>query len=312
MKKLYTLIVCTLLATTSVAVAQEKNSDVTEEAVACLGKVVPGARISKLSASSPSGAQAVADKLYVKKGDYIEQGGIVASIKGHKRAETSLERAKAALKIVESSSAIKILQQENLIADLEGTFAQNQKILDEKDPPRREREELEYEQESLLRKISQAKAMLPLIKNNESAIVSEAKASVTESQNFYDEHFVRSPISGTVVDTHIKDGEALGMEGICEIADTNKMFIDAEVYVADVSKIKLADKAEVFSDALGKEIFTGKVVEISNSVRSNKMFSTDPGAYSNLRVVLVKIALDDASKFRTLIGSQVNVRILSK
>mgnify|MGYP001063373162 FL=1 len=62
---------------------------------------------------------------------------------------------------------MKTLQQENFIADLEGAFDQNRRVLDEKDPPRREREQIEYEQESLARKIAQAKSMLPHVKKTQ-------------------------------------------------------------------------------------------------------------------------------------------------
>lgn len=39
-----------------------------DNAVACIGKVVPGARISKLAAHSPAGTQAVIDTLSIKRG----------------------------------------------------------------------------------------------------------------------------------------------------------------------------------------------------------------------------------------------------
>lgn len=310
MKKSNTLFACAAFCVLTVMQVYAQDADSTN-AVACLGKVVPGARVSKLAAESLSGTQCIVDSLNVARGDKVEKNSVVASIKGHERAKSAVERAKAALAVAESARDIKILQQKNLIADLEGTFAQNQKVIDEKDPPRREREQLEYEQESLSRRISQAKAMLPLVEKNETAIVNEAKTALKESELAYEGHFVKAPISGVVVETHIRVGEAVGMEGICEIADTNSMYVDAEVYVSDVSKIKVGDKAEIFSDALGQERFSGTVTEISNFVRSNRMFSTDPGEYSNLRVVVVKIRLDNPQKFKGLIGSQVNVRILT-
>lgn len=90
------------------------------------------------------------------------------------------------------------------------------------------------------------------------------------------------------------------------------MFVNAEVYVADIAKIKVGDRAEITADALGKKVFGGAVVQISGYVKSNRLFSTDPSEYSNTRVIVAKIKLDDASSFKNLIGSQVNVRILLK
>ena len=73
--------------------------------------------------------------------------------------------------------------------------------------------------------------------------------------------------------------------------------------------VKIAKK---LADALGKNVFGGAVVQISGYVKSNRLFSTDPSEYSNTRVIVAKIKLDDASSFKNLIGSQVNVRILLK
>ena len=46
--------------------------------------------------------------------------------------------------------------------------------------------------------------------------------------------------------------------------------------------------------------------------RPNRLFSSDPSDYSNLKVVVAKIKLDSPGSFRNLIGSQVSVRILVK
>ena len=282
------------------------------EAVACIGKVVPGARVAKLAALSPSGAQAVIEDLRVEKGDSVDKGAVVAVMSGAARAEAALKRAEAGSKAAKTASDLRVMRQKNLIADLKGSFEQNAKILNEKDPPRREREEIDYEQVSLARKIAQAEAMLPLVEANEAAVLEESRAAVEEAKKFYEAHFVRSPISGEVIECHVKVGEAPGMEGICEIVDSSEMYVDAEVYISDISKVKVGDAAEIFSDALGDEKCAGKVVQISSYVRANRMFSTNPSDFSNLRVVIAKIKLDNPSKFKNLIGSQVNVRILTK
>ncbi|MBQ6534427.1 MAG: hypothetical protein IJI37_04590, partial [Opitutales bacterium] len=153
------------------ALALSANASFAQDAVACMGKVVPGDRIAKLAAPSPDASQAVVKKLFVKKGDFVEEGAPVAELCGIDRAKASLERAEAVLAAVKTASAIRVRQQKNLAADLKGTFAQNKKILDEKDPPRREREELEYEQESLARKIAQAEGMEKLVEANEANVV---------------------------------------------------------------------------------------------------------------------------------------------
>ena len=306
MKKFIPIFALPILATTAAFAADSID------AVACMGRVVPEARISKLTAASPTGAQPVVKRLFVKKGDFVEAGAPVAEIAGIDKAKASLDRAEAMLAAVRTASAIRVQQQKNLAADMRGSFDQNREILDEKDPPRREREEIEYEQKSLARKIAQADGMLKLVEANEKNVVAEAEAVVAESKKHFEEFTLKAPISGEIIELNCELGEAVGGEGVCEIANTKNMFVNAEVYVSDIAKIKNGARAEITSDALGKKVFSGKVVQISGYVKSNRLFSTDPSDYSNTRVVIAKIRLDDSVPFRNLIGSQVEVRILSK
>ena len=293
--------------------------------MACVGKIVPGARIAALAAPSLGGSQPIVETLNIRRGSFVNEGDVVAVLRGAARAKAALARAESALAAARANADMKILQQENFAADLEGSFAQNQKILDceaisravdpildEKDPPRREREEINYEQESLARKIAQAKSMVPLVKRAQELAVAEAAAAADEARAAYAEYEVRAPITGEVVESNVVPGEAVGMEGICEIADTSSMYAEAEVYVSDISRVSVGDPAEIFSDALEGKKFLGKVVQISSYVKSNRLFSSDPSDYSNLKVVVAKIKLDSPGSFRNLIGSQVSVRILVK
>jgi len=279
------------------------------DAVACRGKIVPGSQILRLAASSPSGT-AILQNVCVKQGDVVNQNQLVAELKGIDQATASESRAKAALDRAKSLCDLKVLQQENLIKDMQGTYDQNANVIAKKDPPRREREQIEYDQESIARRIAQEEAILPLLKSSELAMLEEAKAAYEEAQAHTKEFKISAPISGEIIAVHSKVGEAVSPDGICELADTNTMFIEAEVYESDITKIKVGATVQAKSDALSGEVLTGTVIEISPSVRSNKMVSTNPSDFTNMRVVLVKIKLDNPEKVKNLIGSQVDVRIL--
>ena len=280
--------------------------------VACVGRVIPQERVQKLAVSASTGAQAVIETLNVKQGDIIKENDVVAIIAGEKTALATLKRAKASLETAKSARDIRVMEQKNIIADMQGELQQISNVIAEKDPPRREREELEYNQTSLMRKIAHARAMLPLIEKNQNDIVAEASLAVEEADKVHKSYYVKSPISGKVLDMHIKEGEAVSMEGVCEIADISKLFVEAEIYVADIAKVKVGAKAVITSDALNGKSFEGTVVSISSSVKNNKVFSSDPSEYSNLKVVRAKIKLNDCDALKNLIGSQVNVRIFVK
>ncbi len=282
------------------------------DSVACVGRIIPQERVQKLAAFAPTGSQAVVDTLKVKQGDIVKKGDVVAIIAGEKTALATLNRAKASLNTAKSARDIRVLEHQNIVADIEGELAQIANILAEKDPPRREREELEYNQTSLMRKLAHARQMLTLIQKNQNDIVAEAELAVNEADKIHKSYFVSSPINGKVLELHVKNGEAVSIEGVCEIADVSSLLVEAEIYVADVAKVKVGAKAEISSDALAGKVFAGEVVSISSTVRNNKVFSPDPSEYSNLKVVRAKIKLEKFDALKNLIGSQVNVRIGAK
>ena len=276
--------------------------------VACVGRITPKDRVQKLAVHTPTGAQAVVGELKIKAGDAVKKGDIVAVMEGEKAAAAALARARAAVEVAVSSGKIKAADAANSAADIEGELRQISDVLTQKDPPRRE---LAQKGGALVFKLF-AREMAALTKKNADDIVAEAKAALAEAEVAHAACFLKSPISGCVLDTHVKAGEAVSMEGVCEIADTSEIFVEAEVYVADISKVCVGDSAEISCDALGGEKFGGKVVAISGAVKSNRVFSSDPSEYSNLKVVRVKIKLDKPEAFARLIGSQVNVRIATK
>lgn len=301
-----------ILATAFLTIIAAALSAQQADFVACSGRIVPKERVQKLAATAPSGAQAVVRELKISAGDILKAGDTVAIISGEDTAAAALARAEAALETAKSARDIKVLQQKNFIADLQGEAQQISNVLTEKDPPRREREELEYQHTGLLRRIAQARAMLPLVEKNQNDIVAEAQAAVDEARKMHQAYFVKTPIGGRVLETHVRNGEIVPMEGICEIADSSEIFAEAEVYVSDISKVKVGQSAQISSEALGGKTFIGKVVELSRMVKTNKVFSSDPSDFSNLRVVRAKIKLDTPEPFAKLIGSRVDVRISAR
>jgi len=296
-----------IFAITSLLLSFSAYADI--DAVACRGKIVPGSQILRLAASSPAGT-AILQNIYIKQGDAINKDQIVAELKGIDKAIANEARAKASLDRAKNLHDLKILQQENLIKDMQGTFDQNTNVIAKKDPPRREREQIEYDQESIARRIAQEKEVLPLLKASEEAMLKEIESAYTEAQAHTKEFRISAPISGEIIAVHSKVGEAVSPDGICELADTNTMFVEAEVYESDITKIKVGATVHAKNDALKGEVLTGTVMEISPSVRTNKMVSTNPSDFTNMRVILVKIKLDQPEKVKNLIGSQVDVRIL--
>jgi HlyD family secretion protein len=151
--------------------------------------------------------------------------------------------------------------------------------------------------------------MLKLVEANAANAIAQAQTAVKEAELALGDFTVKSPIAGEVIEIHAKPGEAIGGDGVCEVADTNKMYVEAEVYVSDISRVAIGDIAECSPEALPNEVLKGKVIEISRYVKTNRLFSQDPSEYTDMKVINVKISLDDSSKVGKLLGSQVRVRI---
>ena len=90
----------------------------------------------------------------------------------------------------------------------------------------------------------------------------------------------------------------------------DQMYVVAEVYESDISKVRLGQQVRVVGDVLPSEL-QGKVDRKDLQVRRQNVINTDPTSNIDNRVVEVHIRLDDASsqKAADLTNMQVKVVI---
>lgn len=145
--------------------------------------------------------------------------------------------------------------------------------------------------------VNEAKATLNKIAEVRPVDVQEAKAqldnaliAVERARVELDYAYVRSPIDGQVIKIHTKSGESIGNSGIAELGRTDQMFVIAEVYETDISKIRVGQTAQITSDAFMSKL-VGKVEQIGLQINKNDVLNTDPAADIDSRVVEVKIRL---------------------
>jgi HlyD family secretion protein len=123
---------------------------------------------------------------------------------------------------------------------------------------------------------------------------------------------IRAPHSGRVLDIAAYSGEVIGEDGILQLGNTEQMYVVAEVYESDISKIKLGQKAIITDSSLPRSI-QGTVEQISSQISKNDVLDDDPAADTDSRVVEAKIRLNkkDSSLVAGLINLQVDVEIES-
>lgn len=100
----------------------------------------------------------------------------------------------------------------------------------------------------------------------EAVRASEAQLGISRARLDYS--FIRSPISGTVLQLAAQQGETLAAglstQTLIIVADLNKLEVVASVDETDIGKIKLGQKAEITIDALPGKKLKGKVTKIAS------------------------------------------------
>jgi HlyD family secretion protein len=119
---------------------------------------------------------------------------------------------------------------------------------------------------------------------------------------------IRSPIDGVVLEVRTYPGERLEKDPLVELGELDKMRVEAEVYVTDITLVRMGARAKVSGDGITGEL-AGAVSEIGLQVDRSSVFNPDPASFNDKRVVKVWITLEDSSQVRGLANHQVQVRI---
>lgn len=122
------------------------------------------------------------------------------------------------------------------------------------------------------------------------ATVAQSRAGLAYQQAQMDKAFIRTPISGTVLQLAQQEGEtiAAGLSAptVIIVADLSRLQVDAFVDETDIGRVKLGQRAEVTVDAYPDRPFPGRVEKIASSATLQE----------NVVTYNVTIALDDAGE----------------
>ncbi|MGI2903115.1 HlyD family efflux transporter periplasmic adaptor subunit [Tolypothrix sp. VBCCA 56010] len=122
--------------------------------------------------------------------------------------------------------------------------------------------------------------------------------------------YVRSPTVGQILKIHTRPGELVSNQGIADLGQTDQMYVRAEVYETDISRVRIGQRATIKTDGVIREL-QGTVDEIGLQIGKKDVLGTDPTADADVRVVEVKIRLDakDTQQVAGLTNLQVDVVI---
>ncbi len=291
------------------------------ETVSASGKIFPE---TEVKISSDVSGEIV--ELYVKEGDSVTVGQVLAKIKPDEyqsaveQGQAALNTARAQREISSSSAQSSTAQIEQFKADVQRAKAQleaarnthnrNEKLYKDGVISTAEHETSLSNLRAAESSMTSADVALKSAENNltsakENVRVAEfginsAGARLKELRTSLQKTVITAPVSGIVSALNVEKGErvvgTLQMAGteMMRIANLSSMEVQVDVSENDILKVSVNDAADVEVDAYLGRKFRGKVTEIANSA-SNLSGSTIALNTDQVTNFVVKIRVDPAS-----------------
>lgn len=136
-------------------------------------------------------------------------------------------------------------------------------------------------------------------------------ADVARLEALVDKTLVKAPIDGVVVARLAHAGESIAAGApVVTIADLSKTRIEAEVDEYDAGRIRGGAEATISAEGFDGQEWRGAIEEIPDAVTSRRLKPQDASKPIDTRVLLVKIALREATPLK--LGQRVDVQIAAR
>ena len=236
--------------------------------VAALGQLIPKGEVRKLASPvSQFGSFPRVQKIFVKEGDFVKEGSILAIFENHKKLKANLLKKQGLLETNQKEISLKKDQLKRYRSAAEGNAYSTVLLLQKEDE---------------------------LLKLEKQKIINIADKKSIEIDLYNSK--LRSPIDGFILSINTRAGERSNSEGILEIGASQKMQALIEVYESDIDRVFLDQNVELISENGGfEETLKGKVIRINPQVKQRKVLSTDPTGDADARIIKVLVGLDDES-----------------
>jgi len=277
--------------------------------VAALGRIEPLDGIIRLGAPTPlaSSSGLLMHELHVLEGEDVLAGQLLATTDTAAVLEAAALEAHAGIELArrEARAAHSRADQQCVLAEVRQREAERREALGD-------RGYVTEEETDRARADARLAAATCRSSRDEAAAV-EAAITVAESAHRRalaerDRARIIAPVDARVLDIIAQPGERIGANGAIELARIDHMQAVAEVYEADLPRLRVGDPAEIRSPVLDRAL-TGRVRYIRPIVRKQDVIDTDPAARKDARIVEVEIRLDDPQVVAGLTNLQVRVLI---
>lgn len=281
--------------------ALQQALDKLQVAKASLAQVKSGAKTGDINAQKATIARLESQL----KGEVAAQEATIARIQAQvDNAQTENERYQKLYKqggisaSIADSKALQLKTTQQQLAEAKATLTRTQNTLQDQIK----------EAKARLKSISEVRLVDVDLAQTE---VKSATTAVKQAKADQDLTYIKSPIDGTVLKIHAKNGEVISTSGFAEIGNLSQMYVVAEVYQTDIEKVRAGQKVTITSPAFSGKL-KGTVSEVGWQVDKQSIFSLNPGSDTDRKIVQVKVSIDDpaeSSRVSRLTNLQVDVAI---
>lgn len=300
-----------------------------------LGYLEPKSEVIRLAAPSTM-EQTRVERLLVAEGDSVRASDVLAVLDNYQRRSAAVAEADARVAVEQAKlEQIKAGAKPGDLAAQKAMVSRAHSILNESliDLKRSERlvsrnaapaaelDDAKLKVESAREDLKHAEATLESLSevrdvdvHQQERQIAAARASLAMAHAELEMTEVRAPIDGRILKICVRPGERIGEEGMLEIGDTSEMYAVAEVYEADLPRVRIGQPAAVKLFTGAGEAMQGEVAEIGMIVAKKDVLANDPVADTDARVVEVRVRLkpEDARTVERLSNARVEVTIDSQ
>jgi HlyD family secretion protein len=310
--------------------APVKPSPVEAGNIGCAGRIEPANGLIRIAARDPSGGVAVIDSLGIQEQQHVSKGQWIATLRGRALVEAALhlseqkvataqlklEQLRAAPKKAEFAAHSEEIERRQVEYDRAKTELERyERLRKMEDVSASDLEARRATAEMARRSLAQAqqdRSALTESREPDSAVlvseIHEAEAERARLEADLQMYRIVSPVSGTVLKLLSHAGEIAGPSGIAEVLEDGPIYAIAEVAEADIFRVKVGDPAHVKGELLPLEA-DGVVESIGRQVAGAEVLTSDPAAFTDKRIIPVKIRLSGVEPSQVLIHARVSVLI---
>ncbi|HYN16236.1 MAG TPA: efflux RND transporter periplasmic adaptor subunit [Terriglobales bacterium] len=142
-----------------------------------------------------------------------------------------------------------------------------------------------------------------------------ARARLEEARARYTKTLIKSPIDGTVLRKHHRNGESVSNSStapdpILTIGDQGVLNVRVEVDETEVSKVRVGQKVYVTADAYGPQKFWGHVIRVGQELGRKNIRTDEPTEHVDTKILETLVELDRGA--RLPVGLRVDAFIVAE